>query len=76
MDKAPHTALFANEGARVISPPFPVKASGEPLRVILRDERGAERVVPMRSVSFGSQDVLARGAATRPSATVDVGGVW
>jgi len=75
-DEAQHTAYFSNEGARVISPPFPVKASGEPLRVILRDERGAERVVPMRGVSFGSQDFLARGAAGRSSVAAEVGGVW
>ena len=75
-DEAQHTAYFGNEGARVIRPPFPVKASGEPLRVILRDERGAERVVPMRGVSFGSQDFLARGAFGRPSVAAEVGGVW
>jgi hypothetical protein len=61
--------------AQVIHP-ISVKASAEPLRVILRDERGAERVVPMRSVSFGSQDFLSRGAATRPPGAVEVGGVW
>ena len=53
-----------------------MKASAEPLRVILRDERGAERVVPMRGVSFGSQDFLARGASGRPSVAAEVGGVW
>jgi hypothetical protein len=75
-DEARHTDFFGNEGARVISPPFPVKASGDPLRVILRDERGAERVVPMRGVSFGSQDFLARGASGRPPVAAEVGGVW
>lgn len=54
---------------------IPVKASAEPMRVILRDERGAERIVPMPSVSFGSQSFLARDATTRPSAA-EVGGVW
>jgi hypothetical protein len=53
----------------------PIKASAEPLRVIVTDERGAVRVVPMRSVSFGSQDFLSRGGATK-QAPVDVGGVW
>lgn len=54
----------------------PIKASAEPLRVIVRDERGAERVVPMRSVSFGSQDFLSRGTSARPASTLEAGGVW
>ncbi|MFL6335267.1 MAG: hypothetical protein ACJ754_18290 [Pyrinomonadaceae bacterium] len=74
-DVAPRTLVSSFTGARVITG-IPVKASAEPLRVILRDERGAGRVVPMRSVSFGSQDFLARGAAVKPSAAVEVGGVW
>jgi hypothetical protein len=69
-DSAQNTTVFSSTGAQVIH------LSPEPLRVILRDERGAERVVPMRSVSFGSQDFLSRGAATRPAANVEVGGVW
>jgi hypothetical protein len=44
--------------------------------VILRDESGAERVVPMRSVSFGSQDFVSRGAAPKSSVVTEVGGVW
>lgn len=72
---APGTLVSSVTAAQVITR-IPLKASDEPLRVILRDERGAERVVPMRSVSFGSQDFLARGAAGRPSAAPEVGGVW
>ena len=71
-DVEPMTAVSSVSGARVLT----LKAPSEPLRVILRDERGAERVVPMRSVSFGSQDFLARGAAKPSAATVEVGGVW
>jgi hypothetical protein len=71
----PRTLVSSVTGAPVITG-IPVKASAEPLRVILRDERGAERIVPMRSVSFGSQDFLARGAAAKPSAVAEVGGVW
>jgi hypothetical protein len=71
---APRTIEISVTGAPVITG-IPVKASAEPLRMILRDERGAERVVPMRSVSFGSQDFLSRGGAARPAAT-EVGGVW
>jgi hypothetical protein len=74
-DVAQSTAVFSNTGAQVIHP-IPVKTSAEPLRVILRDESGAERVVPMRSVSFGSQDLLSRGATPKPSAVAEVGGVW
>ena len=74
-DAGPRTLDRSVTGALVLHP-ISVKASAEPLQLILRDERGAERVVPMRSVSFGSQDVLARGAATRPSAPLEVGGVW
>jgi hypothetical protein len=74
-DVAQHTSINSVTAARVITP-LQVKASAEPLRVILRDERGAERVVPMRSVSFGSQDFLARGASARPSVVAEVGGVW
>ncbi|MBV8859922.1 MAG: hypothetical protein JOZ02_23525 [Acidobacteria bacterium] len=74
-DVAQNTAVFSYTGAQVIHS-IPVKASAEPLRVILRDESGAERVVPMRSVSFGSQDFLSRGAAPKPSAVTEVGGVW
>jgi hypothetical protein len=74
-NSALNAADFAVTGARVLHP-ISVKASAEPLRVVLRDERGAERVVSMRSVSFGSQDFLARGATTRPAVNVEVGGVW
>jgi hypothetical protein len=74
-DLEPRTLVSSVTGAPVITG-IPVKASAEPLRVILRDERGAERVVPMRSVSFGSQDFLARGAFAKPSAAAEVGGVW
>ena len=70
----PGTLESSVTGAQVIR--LSLKSSAEPLRVILRDERGAERVVPMRSVSFGSQSFLAREAVARPSAAVEVGGVW
>jgi hypothetical protein len=44
--------------------------------MILRDGSGAEHVVPVRAVSFGSQDFLARETALPPSGTAEVGGVW
>ncbi len=75
MEVAPRTFVSSVTGAQVIKP-ISVKASAEPLRVIVRDERGAERVVSMRGVSFGSQDFLARGASGRPAVAAEVGGVW
>ncbi|HEX8560132.1 MAG TPA: hypothetical protein VF668_18695 [Pyrinomonadaceae bacterium] len=53
-----------------------LRAPGEPLRMILRDERGAGRVVPMRSVSFGSQAPIVREGAPRRSPAADDEGVW
>lgn len=44
------------------------------LRVTLRDERGA--LVPMRSVSFGSQEPLSRQTAGARTSTQDEEGVW
>jgi hypothetical protein len=67
-----NTVVNSVESARVIRP-IAVMTSAQPLRVILRDERG---VVPMRAVSFGSQDFLSRGTALRPSVVAEVGGVW
>jgi hypothetical protein len=70
-----NTVINSVESARVIRP-IAVKASAEPLRIIMRDERGAGHIVPMRSVSFGSQNVLTREAAGRPPVAAEVGGVW
>lgn len=72
---AHHTSVSSVTGAQVIEP-IRLEASAEPLRVILRDESGAARVVPMRSVSFGSQNALSREAALRSTAAAEVGGVW
>jgi hypothetical protein len=66
--------------ARVIeqSPTMRVSlgTSAEPLRVVLRDGRGETRVVPMRSVSFGSQELIAREGVSRRAAVTDKEGVW
>lgn len=51
----------------------PLQTSPETLRVVLRDEHGGAYVLPMRSVSFGAQGPVARGA--RPSDT-NKEGVW
>lgn len=71
---AQNTLVGSVTGAQVIH--LSVKTSAEPLRVILRDERGAERVVPLRSVSFGSQDFLSREATLKQPGAANVGGVW
>ena len=55
---------------------IPLETSAEPLRVVLRDERGATRVVPMRAVSFGSQELIAREGAARRAPPTDKEGVW
>jgi hypothetical protein len=44
------------------------------LRVVLRDERGV--VVPMRRVSFGSQEALVRETASRREPASEEEGVW
>ena len=53
-----------------------LKAPPEPLRMILRDESGAGRVVPMRAVSFGSQELIARDRTLRQPAADEDEGVW
>lgn len=67
-------------GAGVIGRGQPVKISldtgAQPLRVVVRDERGAARVVPMRSVSFGSQELLAREGSGHRTTSTDREGVW
>jgi hypothetical protein len=55
---------------------IPVGTSAESLRVVLKDESGASRVVPMRSVSFGSQDLIAREGQGRRAPVTDKEGVW
>jgi hypothetical protein len=55
---------------------IPMETGAAPLRLLLRDERGAMRLVPVRSVSFGAQDVIARDGARRQTPAVDDEGVW
>jgi hypothetical protein len=54
----------------------PVDTNAEPLRVVLRDESGAQRVVPMRSVSFGAQELIAREGQAKRAPAADKEGVW
>jgi hypothetical protein len=77
---AQNSLTAAVKGAGVInrSPTLsiPVATSAESLRVVLRDESGASRVVPMRSVSFGSQELIAREGQGRRAPVTDKEGVW
>jgi hypothetical protein len=54
----------------------PVGTNAETLRVVLRDESGAQRVVPMRSVSFGAQELIAREGQAKRAPAADKEGVW
>lgn len=76
-DFAKKAAVNSFTSARVLRPlTIAVRSPGGPPRMILRDESGAERVVSVRAVSFGSQDFLARETALRPSGAAETGGVW
>jgi hypothetical protein len=56
---------------------IPLRTSSETLRVVLRDERGEAHPLPMRAVSFGSQELVAReNPRTRVVAATDRDGVW
>jgi hypothetical protein len=50
--------------------------NAQPLRVVLKEEGGQARVVPMRSVSFGSQELIAREGPGRRASSADKEGVW
>lgn len=63
-----------NNGAqRVQAQGIQLGTTAGTLRVVLRDERGTP--VTMRSVSFGSQELLSRETATRPNSKEEEG-VW
>jgi hypothetical protein len=75
-----NSSTFSVDSARVIeqNPTLKISldTSAQPLRVVLKDERGASRVVPMRPVSFGSQDLIAREGQGRRATPADKEGVW
>ncbi len=74
-----NTAIASVYAAPVITRqgvPFALKTPAEPMRMILMDERGAGRVVPMRSVSFGSQELIARENPSRQVSVAENEGVW
>ena len=53
-----------------------VRTPSVPLRVVLRDESGAARVVSMNSVSFGAQELVRQGRNVVPVSYTDKKGVW
>jgi hypothetical protein len=74
-----NTTIASLTSARVITGrgvPFALKTPGEPVRMILRDERGAGRVVPVRAVSFGAQELIARDNLSRQASAAKNEGVW
>ncbi len=64
-------------GVEFVNAPVPVKLSQskQPLRVVLRDEQGTERVLSMRSVSFGAQELGRLNFNSRASVSAQEG-VW
>ncbi|HZT59076.1 MAG TPA: hypothetical protein VFA21_10660 [Pyrinomonadaceae bacterium] len=72
------TNSLSLSAAPVISIPLKIQvgAPAEPLRVVLRDEKGTAHVVPMRTVSFGSQELLSRDVAVTRSGAKNEEGVW
>jgi len=74
-----NTAEFSLTQAPVITGrgvTIALKTPSEPMRMILRDERGAGRVVPMRAVSFGSQELITRENVSRQTTAAENEGVW
>jgi hypothetical protein len=71
---AKKSLTFAVRSAPTLT--IPLGANTQPLRVVLRDEGGQARVVPMRSVSFGSQELIAREGPGRRASSADKEGVW
>lgn len=64
----------ANVASNVPAQSIQLGTSAGTLRVVLRDERGT--LVPMRTVSFGSQEPLSRESASRRANAKDDEGVW
>jgi hypothetical protein len=67
---------FSQTGAKVLQLKIPFSTSPESLRFVVRDERGNTRAVPLRTVSFGSQDLVAGASARSRMVANDKGGVW
>jgi hypothetical protein len=70
---------FSSGSAKVIAKqmkPIRLRTSPDTLRFVVRDENGATRPVPMRAVSFGSQELVAGVNSRVRPASNEKGGVW
>jgi hypothetical protein len=72
--KVPQFNSGANVASNITAQGIQLGTSAGTLRVVLRDERGT--LVPMRTVSFGSQEPLSRETASRRANAKDDEGVW
>lgn len=70
----PESRDYAVGSARQLS--IPVGTASDSMRVVVRDEDGSPRVVPVRSVSFGAQELIASGQAGARPAAKSKEGVW
>ena len=72
-----NTPAPANEVA-LTNPPIAVSlhTSSQPLKVILSDAHGTTRVVPMKSVSFGAQQLVGQVKESSRNALASKEGVW
>jgi hypothetical protein len=73
---APASASREQGSSRTDAAAVAVRTPAVPLQVVLRDERGAARLVSMRSVSFGAQDLVRQGSNVVPASYKDKEGVW
>ena len=71
-----NSSEFSLTGAKVLRLKIPVSTLPESLRFIVRDERGNTRPVPMRAVSFGSQELVAGENARARVVSTHKGEVW
>ncbi len=70
---------FAATGAAKVESemiPLQLTTPERPLKVLLRDTEGVERTISVDSVSFGSRDVIGRGATFKRASLSSNQGVW
>jgi hypothetical protein len=54
----------------------PVSMSAQPLKVVLRDEHGESRVVSIKPVSFGAQNLVGQATRQTRASLASSEGVW
>ncbi len=65
-----------NIGGEQSSITIPVRISMQPVKVLLRDERGTSRVVSLEPVTFGAQDFVKRAGGEKSAPLPSKEGVW